>query len=86
MLGRQDAENIYVMFSDHSPFLGHHAAHSGAPVPWDLSQLGTAARPSKPEAGWLVISTAWAHAKVLHRRFLLDRDDPPRLSAACLNH
>ena len=33
MLGRQDYENIYVMFSDHLHFWQDQAAPSGAKVP-----------------------------------------------------
>ena len=40
MLGRQDYENIYVMFSDHLHFWQHQAACSGAEVPLGIHPDG----------------------------------------------
>ena len=53
MLGRQDAENIYVMFSDHLHFWDTMQLILEPGSPGNSSSWGTAARPSKPKpAGW----------------------------------
>ncbi len=80
MLGRQDAENIYVMFSDHL-----HSWHTTQLVlepsfPWEFIQLGNCGSPIETEAGWLVIS----HGVGPMRKygigaFLLDRDNPAKV-------
>src|ERR1051326_7787441 len=68
MLGRQDAENIYVMFSDHL-----HVWHSMQLIleprfPWEFIQLGNCGSPIETEAGWCNQPRRGANAKVLHRR------------------
>jgi predicted GH43/DUF377 family glycosyl hydrolase len=80
MLGRQDYENIYVIFSDH-PHFWHTAKLVLKPkYPWELVQLGNCGSPIETDAGWLVL----AHGVGPMRKycigaFLLDRDDPTRV-------
>ena len=80
MLGRQDSENIYVMFSDHL-----HFWHTKQPVlqsafPWEFIQLGNCGSPIETEAGWLVLSHGvGAMRKYCIGAFLLDRDDPTKM-------
>ena len=80
MLGRQDHENVYVMFSDHLHFW-HTAKLVLKPAyPWELIQIGNCGSPIETDAGWLVLS----HGVGPMRRycigaFLLDRDDPARV-------
>lgn len=80
MLGRQDYENIYVMFSDH-PHFWHTAQLVVKPTfPWEFIQMGNCGSPIETEAGWLVLS----HGVGPMRRycigaFLLDRDDPSKV-------
>ncbi|MGD0695379.1 MAG: glycoside hydrolase family 130 protein [Terriglobia bacterium] len=80
MLSRQDAENIYVMFSDHLHFW-HNARLVLKPgFPWEFIQVGNCGSPIETEAGWLVIS----HGVGPMRKygigaFLLDRDDPAKV-------
>ena len=80
MLGRQDAENIYVMFSDHLHFW-HTMQLILEPVfPWEFIQLGNCGSPIETEAGWLVISHGVGPMrKYCIGAFLLDRDDPTKV-------
>jgi predicted GH43/DUF377 family glycosyl hydrolase len=80
MLGRQDAENIYVMFSDDLHFWNTMQLILEPKFPWEFIQLGNCGSPIETEAGWLVIS----HGVGLMRKycigaFLLDRDDPTKV-------
>jgi len=80
MLGRQDAENIYLMFSDHLHFW-HTMQLILEPVfPWEFIQLGNCGSPIETEAGWLVISHGVGPMrKYCIGAFLLDRDDPTKV-------
>jgi predicted GH43/DUF377 family glycosyl hydrolase len=80
MLGRQDYENIYVMFSDH-PHFWHTAQLVVKPTfPWEFIQMGNCGSPIETEAGWLVFSHGvGAMRKYCIGAFLLDRDDPTRV-------
>jgi predicted GH43/DUF377 family glycosyl hydrolase len=80
MLGRQDFENIYVMYSDHLHFW-HTAKVALPPVyPWEFVQLGNCGSPIETEAGWLVISHGVGPMrKYCIGAFLLDREDPTKV-------
>jgi len=80
MLGRQDYENIYVIFSDHLHFW-HDAKLVVRPkYPWELVQIGNCGSPIETEAGWLVLSHGVGPMrKYCIGAFLLDRDDPTRV-------
>jgi predicted GH43/DUF377 family glycosyl hydrolase len=80
MLGRQDAENIFVMFSDHLHFW-HTMQLVLEPVfPWEFIQLGNCGSPIETEAGWLVISHGVGPMRqYCIGAFLLDRDDPTKV-------
>lgn len=80
MLGRQDYENIYVMFSDHLHFW-HTAELVLKPTfPWEFIQMGNCGSPIETEAGWLVLSHGVGPMrKYCIGAFLLDRDDPTRV-------
>src|SRR6266446_4753821 len=56
MLGRQDHENIYVLFSDHLHFWQSAQLVLKPMFPWEFIQLGNCGSPIETEAGWLVIS------------------------------
>ena len=80
MLGRQDAENIYVMFSDHLHFWHSMQLVLEPSFPWEFTQLGTCGSPIETEAGWLVISHGVGPMrKYCIGAFLLDRDDPTKV-------
>jgi predicted GH43/DUF377 family glycosyl hydrolase len=80
MLSRQDAENIYVMFSEHLHFW-HNARLVLKPAfPWEYVQLGNCGSPIETEAGWLVISHGVGPVRTYCiGAFLLDRDDPTKV-------
>ena len=80
MLGRQDAENIYVMFSDHLHFWHNMQLILEPRFPWEFIQLGNCGSPIETAAGWLVISHGVGPMrKYCIGAFLLDRDDPAKV-------
>ncbi len=80
MLGRQDAENIYVMFSDHLHFWDSMQLILEPAFPWEFIQMGNCGSPIETEAGWLVISHGVGPMrKYCIGAFLLDRDDPTKV-------
>jgi len=80
MLGRQDFENIYVMFSDHLHFWSTKQFVLGPKYPWEFIQMGNSGSPIETERGWLVLSHGVGPMrKYCIGAFLLDRDDPTRV-------
>ena len=80
MLGRQDAETIYVMFSDELHFWNTTQPVLKPKFPWEFIQLGNCGSPIETEAGWLVISHGVGPMrKYCIGAFLLDRDDPTKV-------
>jgi predicted GH43/DUF377 family glycosyl hydrolase len=80
MLGRQDAENIYVMFSDHLHFWNTMQLILEPRFPWEFIQLGNCGSPIETDAGWLVISHGVGPMrKYCIGAFLLDLDDPAKV-------
>jgi len=80
MLGRQDYENIYLMFSDHLHFW--HAAQLilKPAFSWEFIQMGNCGSPIETDAGWLVLSHGVGPMrKYCIGAFLLDRDDPAKV-------
>jgi predicted GH43/DUF377 family glycosyl hydrolase len=80
MLGRQDNENNYIMFSDDLYYWNGKTVVQSPAYPWEFIQLGNCGSPIETDAGWLVFS----HGVGAMRRysigaFLLDLDDPARL-------
>jgi predicted GH43/DUF377 family glycosyl hydrolase len=80
MLGRQDYENIYIMFSDH-PHFWHSAQKLLQPkFSWEFIQMGNCGSPIETEAGWLVLSHGvGAMRKYCIGAFLLDLNDPAKV-------
>ena len=80
MLGRQDYENIYLIFSDHLHFWNTATPVVKPAFPWEFVQMGNCGSPIETEAGWLVLSHGVGPMrKYCIGAFLLDRDDPTRL-------
>ncbi len=80
MLGRQDGENIHLMFSDHPYFWYESKVIIRPSRPWEFTQLGNCGSPIETAAGWLVLT----HGVGPMRKYcigavLLDRDDPSRI-------
>lgn len=82
MLGRQDGERVWLLFSDDL-----HRWDEGVPIlepayPWEFVQLGNCGSPIEVDEGWLVFT----HGVGMVRGYcvgacLLDRDDPSRVLA-----
>jgi predicted GH43/DUF377 family glycosyl hydrolase len=80
MLGRQDYENLYIMFSDHLHFWQTTQVLLKPAYPWEFVQLGNCGSPIETEAGWLVISHGVGPMrKYCIGAFLLDRNDPAKV-------
>jgi predicted GH43/DUF377 family glycosyl hydrolase len=80
MLGRQDGENIHLMFSDHLHFWYESQVLIRPTHPWEFVQLGNCGSPIETSAGWLVIT----HGVGPMRKYclgavLLDLHDPSRV-------
>jgi len=80
MLSRQDAENLYLMYSDEL-----HFWHTKVPLlkptySWEFLQIGNCGSPIETEAGWLVLSHGVGPMrKYSIGAFLLDLEDPSRV-------
>ncbi len=80
MLGRQDYENIYVMFSDHLHFWQTTQLVLKPAFPWEFIQLGNCGSPIETKAGWLVLSHGVGPMrKYCIGAFLLDLQDPTKV-------
>ena len=80
MLGRQDGENLTLMFSENLHFWHEHEILLRPREPWETVLIGNCGSPLETEAGWLVLT----HGVGPMRRYmisavLLDRDDPARV-------
>jgi len=80
MLSRQDAENLYLMYSDDL-----HFWHTKEPLlkpsySWEFLQIGNCGSPIETEAGWLVLSHGVGPMrKYSIGAFLLDLENPSRV-------
>ncbi len=80
MLGRQDSENIHIMFSDHLHFWHESEILLRPSQPWEFVQLGNCGSPIETLEGWLVIT----HGVGAMRKYsigaaLLDLENPRRV-------
>ncbi len=80
MLGRQDNENISLMFSDNIHFWNEHTPLLMPAFPWELVQIGNCGSPIETAAGWLVLSHGVGPMrKYCIGAFLLDLHDPSKV-------
>ncbi len=80
MLGRQDYENLYLMYSDHLHFWHATQLLLKPAFPWEYVQMGNCGSPIETDKGWLVISHGVGPMrKYCIGAFLLDRDDPGKV-------
>lgn len=80
MLGRQDNENVYLMYSDNIHFWNEYQLLLEPVFPWELVQIGNCGSPIETDAGWLVLSHGVGPLrKYCLGAFLLDREDPSRV-------
>lgn len=80
MLGRQDGENLYLMYSDMLHFWYEKRLLLRPTYPWEFVQIGNCGSPIETGAGWLVLT----HGVGPMRRYsigavLLDRDNPEKV-------
>jgi predicted GH43/DUF377 family glycosyl hydrolase len=80
MLGRQDSENLYLMFSDHLHFWRTKKLILGPRFPWEFIQMGNCGSPIETAGGWLVLSHGVGPMRnYCIGAFLLGRDDPSKV-------
>ncbi len=77
MLGRQDDENLFLMYSDSVHFWYHRKLILRPAEPWEFVKVGNCGSPIETPRGWLVIT----HGVGPNRHYsigaaLLDLDDP----------
>jgi predicted GH43/DUF377 family glycosyl hydrolase len=82
MLGRQDGEHMFLMYSDQLYFWHTSETIIKPTYPWEYVQIGNCGSPLETEAGWLVLT----HGVGPMRKYcigavLLDRDDPSKILA-----
>jgi predicted GH43/DUF377 family glycosyl hydrolase len=80
MLGRQDGEHLYLMYSDMLYFWYTSELIIKPANPWEYVQMGNCGSPIEIEAGWLVLT----HGVGPMRKYcigamLLDLDDPSKI-------
>jgi predicted GH43/DUF377 family glycosyl hydrolase len=80
MLSRQDAENLYLMYSDDLHFWHNKVPLLKPTYSWEFLQIGNCGSPIETEAGWLVLSHGVGPMrKYSIGAFLLDLADPSRV-------
>ncbi len=80
MLGRQDGENNYIMFSEHLHFWQETIPLQRPEEPWEFIQIGNNGSPIETSHGWLVLTHGvGAMRKYCIGALLLDLDDPTRV-------
>jgi predicted GH43/DUF377 family glycosyl hydrolase len=80
MLGRQDGENLYLMYSDNIHFWYDARPLQSPEMPWEFIQIGNNGSPIETPEGWLMLT----HGVGAMRKYcigctLLDLDDPSRI-------
>ena len=82
MLGRQDGEHLYLMYSDMLHFW-HTSEQIIKPTrPWEYVQMGNCGSPIETNAGWLVLTHGvGAMRKYCIGAMLLDLEDPSKILA-----
>jgi predicted GH43/DUF377 family glycosyl hydrolase len=80
MIGRQDGENMFLMYSDMPHFWYEKEILAKPSHPWEFVQLGNCGSPIETEAGWLVLTHGVGPMrKYSIGAFVLDRDNPAKM-------
>ncbi|MFP4153552.1 MAG: glycosidase, partial [Alkalispirochaeta sp.] len=80
MVGRQDNENLYLMFSDRLLFWRKKRLLLRPTFPWECVQIGNSGAPLETEAGWLLFTHGVGPMRTYSiGAVLLDREDPCRV-------
>lgn len=82
MLGRQDGENNYIMFSDHLHFWQDSTLIQEPKEPWEFIQIGNCGSPIEIKEGWLVLTHGvGAMRQYFIGALLLDKNNPGKVLA-----
>lgn len=82
MLGRQDGEHLFLMYSDLLYFWHTSELIIKPAEPWEYVQMGNCGSPIETDAGWLVLTHGvGAMRKYCIGAILLDLDDPSKIIA-----
>jgi predicted GH43/DUF377 family glycosyl hydrolase len=82
MLGRQDNENIWLLYSDDITNWNGGDMLLTPRYPWEFTQIGNCGSPIEVDEGWLVLSHGVGPVRNYSiGAFLLDKDDPSRVLA-----
>jgi predicted GH43/DUF377 family glycosyl hydrolase len=82
MIGRQDNENLYLIYSDDLTVWDNGAPFLSPLFPWEFVQIGNCGSPIELDEGWLLFTHGvGALRKYAIGAVLLDRDDPSRVIA-----
>ena len=80
MIGRQDGENLYLMYSDELHFWRTKQLLTKPTYPWEYVQIGNCGSPIETEHGWLLLSHGVGPMrKYSIGAYLLDLEDPSRV-------
>ncbi|MET0742401.1 MAG: glycoside hydrolase family 130 protein, partial [Microvirga sp.] len=82
MIGRQDNENLYLIYSDDLHVWDGGQAFLGPKMPWEFVQIGNCGSPIELDEGWLLLT----HGVGPVRKYsigavLLDKQDPSKVLA-----
>jgi predicted GH43/DUF377 family glycosyl hydrolase len=80
MISRQDAESLYIVYSDHVHLWDGPRTLLKPTFPWEFTQIGNCGSPIETEAGWLLLT----HGVGPMRKYcigavLLDKENPSRV-------
>lgn len=82
MLGRQDGENNYIMFSEHLHFWYNPVLLQEPEEPWEFIQIGNCGSPIELPQGWLLITHGvGAMRQYFLGAILLDIENPCKIIA-----
>ena len=80
MIGRQDGENLYLMYSDDLHFWRTKELLTKPTFPWEFVQIGNCGSPIETDEGWLLLSHGVGPMrKYSIGAYLLDLEDPSRV-------
>lgn len=80
MVGRQDNENLFLMYSDSMLFWREKRLLLRPTFTWECVQIGNSGAPLETEAGWLLFTHGVGPMRTYSiGAVLLDRDDPSRV-------
>jgi predicted GH43/DUF377 family glycosyl hydrolase len=85
MIGRQDNENLYLIYSEDLYYWGEGVPLIRAKFPWEFVQIGNCGSPIELDQGWLLLT----HGVGPMRRYaigavLLDKTDPSKVLGRCV--